>query len=278
MNPSTQALRVLFAWRVVGLALFLGWGILQRLAATFMESGGNDLARTLLALDLGWAVWGAGLAGVLLWLATIEGGRARTVALLSVVSGVVALAVVVVEQSSISETGKTALSTLDEGAVLAVDLALWLALRKASTPSWLGPAFLATRLLVASQIAVLHVAILISAWAFLSSPAMVWTSTLAMGFHVGAEVLLLLLIWNAAAEPSSDKPTPRSLSATRAGDVAIGLSWLIGGLALTGASFAFASRAGGGRYLITTGPIVYGLIRLFRALSGEPAKVEHPPS
>jgi hypothetical protein len=50
------------------------------------------------------------------------------------------------------------------------------------------------------------------------------------------------------------------------GDIATGLVVLAIGLVITGITYGSASRAGG-TYIIALGPIIFGLIRLFRGLS-----------
>jgi hypothetical protein len=51
-------------------------------------------------------------------------------------------------------------------------------------------------------------------------------------------------------------------------DIWVGVAWLAGGLLVTGLSYsAAAASPGGGRYLVTTGAIVYGAVRLVRGLS-----------
>ncbi|MBK6683357.1 MAG: hypothetical protein IPG45_02705 [Deltaproteobacteria bacterium] len=49
-------------------------------------------------------------------------------------------------------------------------------------------------------------------------------------------------------------------------DLMIGAAWLIGGLFVTLMSYQLAGESGGGRYLVTTGAIVYGAVRIGRGL------------
>jgi hypothetical protein len=82
-----------------------------------------------------------------------------------------------------------------------------------------------------------------------------------------ADVLLLLRLRRAgwhAAEPGAASPAAEP-APNGERDLWVGGAWLFGGLAITVASFAIAG--GGGRYLISTGPIAYGLVRLVRGLS-----------
>lgn len=60
-------------------------------------------------------------------------------------------------------------------------------------------------------------------------------------------------------------PAPLEAQDTSARDLIIGSLWLGGGLIVTVVSYAAAS--GGGRYVITTGAVVYGLIRVIRGLT-----------
>jgi hypothetical protein len=62
-----------------------------------------------------------------------------------------------------------------------------------------------------------------------------------------------------------------SLQPAGGNDILIGALWLVGGLAVTAGSFSMAHGAGGGRYVVTTGAIAYGLVRLFRGLAGSSA-------
>lgn len=47
-----------------------------------------------------------------------------------------------------------------------------------------------------------------------------------------------------------------------------GLAWLIGGILFTVIAYMMASKSGGGRYLITYGAVIYGLIEFFGSLGG----------
>jgi hypothetical protein len=49
-------------------------------------------------------------------------------------------------------------------------------------------------------------------------------------------------------------------------DMIIGGLWIAGGLIITIGSYMMVSE-GGGRYLITYGPIIYGVIRFFKGVS-----------
>lgn len=62
-----------------------------------------------------------------------------------------------------------------------------------------------------------------------------------------------------AQAPSGEGPGP-----DRQRDLLIGAAWLVGGLFVTLLSYQAAS--GGGRYLVTTGAIVYGAVRIGRGL------------
>lgn len=45
-----------------------------------------------------------------------------------------------------------------------------------------------------------------------------------------------------------------------------GGAWFAGGLILTIATHSAATEAGGGRYILAWGPMIYGAIRMLRAL------------
>lgn len=62
-----------------------------------------------------------------------------------------------------------------------------------------------------------------------------------------------------AADPSPARTPQR--------DVVVGALWLVGGVLVSVLSFSLASDGGGGRYVITTGAIAYGLVRVVRGLA-----------
>lgn len=64
----------------------------------------------------------------------------------------------------------------------------------------------------------------------------------------------------ASAEGELEAPP----SGTR--DIVIGALWLVGGLVVTLGSYSSASSSGGGRYVVTTGAIVIGVVRIVRGL------------
>jgi hypothetical protein len=105
---------------------------------------------------------------------------------------------------------------------------------------------------------------------FIDSPfgtALNW-SRFAFAFAHGLTVILALSrvarVQPGAAGEALTLPTQAKASPQR--DMIVGGLWLAGGLIVTLASYSLASSGGGGKYLITTGAIAYGLARLVRGL------------
>jgi len=46
-----------------------------------------------------------------------------------------------------------------------------------------------------------------------------------------------------------------------------GAIWLVGGLVVTVASYTLASSAGGGRFVLAYGSVIYGIAQIFRGMS-----------
>ena len=76
-------------------------------------------------------------------------------------------------------------------------------------------------------------------------------------------VLLKQLMENADA-PAAAVQAPSTVSAGR--EILIGSLSLLGGLAVTLISYSAASSTGGGRYVVASGAIAFGLVRLIRGL------------
>jgi hypothetical protein len=83
-------------------------------------------------------------------------------------------------------------------------------------------------------------------------------------------MLLWLLYGVAFGDAAAPIEVPQPGAApTRNRDLLIGGIWLSAGLLITIVSFGVASQAGGGRYIISVGPIVYGVMRIVRGLNRE---------
>lgn len=99
---------------------------------------------------------------------------------------------------------------------------------------------------------------------------------LRVGIGIGRSLLIILVLrllvrgeGVAVAEDGSPASSPikeGDAVPDRSRDLLIGGLWLGGGLLVTIVSFASASE-GGGRYVVTTGAIAYGLVRLIRGLT-----------
>jgi uncharacterized membrane protein len=51
------------------------------------------------------------------------------------------------------------------------------------------------------------------------------------------------------------------------GEVALGLILIVIGIVITAVTYSHASSEGGGRYILAFGPIIVGVIKLFRGLA-----------
>ncbi len=149
----------------------------------------------------------------------------------------------------------------------------WLALARAvgAVPAWIGPTFLS---LVAVRVALSLFRILnlqtyfaltsaggLTAWALRFAP---------LTFSLMCNGILLLLLWRlikdgtAAQNPSRPPSTWQSSAGL---DVLLGGALLLFGIVGTWVTYTNASSAGGGRYVIAIGPMVYGAVRLLRGLT-----------
>jgi hypothetical protein len=94
-----------------------------------------------------------------------------------------------------------------------------------------------------------------------------WTR---VGMSAIAQVLVILVLRElvqrtATTDPAAAAEAPQPPSGFR--DLLIGSIWLVGGVLITLVSYSVASAAGGGRFVITSGAIVYGLVRIVRGFS-----------
>jgi hypothetical protein len=158
---------------------------------------------------------------------------------------------------------------LNVGVALALDVALWFALARILGPALspgLGAAFYALRFADAA----------LSALPALPSDglhAMLRSSPLASLYpwaHLGVSVAWQLTMLAAlrrvpATAPASGAPAVSPASEARR-DVLVGALWLGGGVLVTVVSYSLVPE-GGGRYVVTLGPIVYGAVRLLRGLA-----------
>jgi hypothetical protein len=83
---------------------------------------------------------------------------------------------------------------------------------------------------------------------------------------IGLQALPLILLKRLLGEaPAASQPAATATNSPGR-DIAVGAAWLGGGLLVTFASYSAASSGSGGRYVVTTGAIAYGLVRLVRGL------------
>jgi hypothetical protein len=89
-------------------------------------------------------------------------------------------------------------------------------------------------------------------------------ATLTLGWSVPVLVLLRRVAQRA---PVSAAGIAVPVAPTGQNDAFVGALWLGGGLLATAVSYSAAASAGNGRYMITVGPIAYGVVRMVRGLS-----------
>jgi hypothetical protein len=275
MTERTPAgVRALFVWRVAALAWYLA-GIAFNFALFDLASRyGTWLFSTVERVQVvAGLILSAGDVGLLMFFASGRGqkGPARPAWTATVLAGgavAAGLASMAVGHGA-DVLFRTALYTAVLGLDVGVDLAIWPAvapLAGSDVPQWRGPVFA-----VARTSAVLPS--LAGLWIFAISHRGLWESPVfrmtryaTIPLHALSAVLLLLLLrragWGAHAEATVDASPARAPSGQR--DFVVGGLWLGGGLIVTLGSLAMAS--GGGRYVITTGAIAYGLFRIFRGL------------
>jgi hypothetical protein len=97
-------------------------------------------------------------------------------------------------------------------------------------------------------------------------PVLRYSRWASLPLHVVSAILMLMLLRRAGWGHATQAPAVAAPSGQR--DLIVGGAWLAGGLLVTLASLMAAS--GGGRYVIITGAIAYGLIRIVRGL-GRPS-------
>jgi len=153
--------------------------------------------------------------------------------------------------------------------ILALNLSLWFAAARAA--GGVSPAWTAAYVLLCGTgtLMALGFAFAPDGWQGRLGPlAMTLMSWFRTALSFSHEGVLLWVLWRAGfavpqgTTPGANAPAP---SATR--DFVVGGIWLAGGVLVTLGSFAAASSGGGGRYVITTGAIAYGIGRLIRGLA-----------
>ena len=98
-------------------------------------------------------------------------------------------------------------------------------------------------------------------------------------FGIGLAESLVLIVALRELARAGEARTGDAPSSAPARDLLIGSLWLGGGLLVTLVSYGAASSStGGGHYVITTGAIAYGLVRLIRGLGRAAAPGETPDS
>jgi hypothetical protein len=99
---------------------------------------------------------------------------------------------------------------------------------------------------------------------FLLGPIGMGLRWVRFGCSIGQQIIVLMILkqlMQGGEAPAAVKP-PSNVSAAR--EIIIGSVFLLGGLAVTLISYSAAS--GGGRYVIASGAIAFGLVRLIRGL------------
>lgn len=159
-----------------------------------------------------------------------------------------------------------------------LDVCFWLAATRVASrvPSSLGPAYfslLALRVAISLLLALMPLDIASRLYA--SSVLSLGLTLFRIGTNVAGSLLVVLVLWRlvqhgaaAAAGPPADPVT--AVDGTR--DLVVGGLWLGAGLLVTVASYAAAGP--GSHFVVTTGAIVYGLVRIGRGL----VRGSHGPS
>lgn len=254
--------------RLYGLAwIELGWSLLSYGLLTFFPLW--DLSSSALELYflVMTGVWG-GLSAAWAWLlyGYAQGRRgtpAHAVAQSAFLAAVVGVALLVLQE------GLTRLGGIDLGQAfnagtlvlgVAGDVLLVWSVRKSlsSLPSWLVPTYLVLR----------GVALSLALPQLVLGPQGVGSELFRFArlplnlAHQGLLIFLLGLGRRGAGSPGAPPEADPGPNAQR--DLMVGGAWLIGGLFVTVLSFQTASD--GGRYVVTTGAIVYGAVRIGRGL------------
>jgi hypothetical protein len=161
---------------------------------------------------------------------------------------------------------------------VAFDFVFWFGLKRiagegGAVVAWMTPSYLTLRA-VAVSISFVRIALPFeTARAILfegplALPFRVFTPVLHIAFAVIPVVVLHRLHTVGVAGMPGGAPAPEDSVKERAQrDLLIGGLWLGGGLLVTVLSYAAASSGGGGRYVVTTGAIVYGLVRVVRGMT-----------
>jgi hypothetical protein len=147
---------------------------------------------------------------------------------------------------------------------------MWLALARLRAPSSTGTS--STTIVVLVTIALQFGCSMAAMWLVrLRSYSLIEIIDVATNL---ADLLVLGLMFGSArallrpsAQPADPLAPPSVPYAGSANDLVVGSIWLVGGLAVTIGSYAVASGGSGGHYVVTTGAIAYGMVRIIRGLS-----------
>lgn len=155
------------------------------------------------------------------------------------------------------------------GVFVAFEVCFWLAITRsaAHVPRALSPVFY-LMLALSSAFALSRMLLPFDAYGELFvtgtwAPAFPWLRMALVSARMLCPILVLYSLTRGGAEAQAGAPADaQEPSGTR--DLIVGSLWLGGGALVTAASYSAAS--GGGRYVVTTGAIVYGLWRIVRGL------------
>lgn len=161
-------------------------------------------------------------------------------------------------------------TALYQALAIATDLTFWFALVRlaATLPSWATPAFISTRLGMLALRAPYFLFATEDLSVFHQGPLATVLQLIRLPVSVGCQAVVIWSLhqWRVSKRKApSETPFEAPITAGSAAqkDLIFGAVWLFGGLIVTAVSYSAASQ-GGGSYVVTTGAIAYGLVRLIR--------------
>ena len=165
------------------------------------------------------------------------------------------------------------------GLALSFDVVVWRALARiagggGAMSAWMTPAYLPLRVLSAVLAFVrLAIPFEMSRGFYFQGPFAIPYRVFTLLLHLTLSALPLVVLYRlhkvgapgSAYGAATAAPAPSAKESAQR-DLVMGSVWLGGGLLVTLVSYAAASSGSGGRYVVTTGAIAYGLVRLVRGM------------
>jgi hypothetical protein len=268
---SVPGVRALFMVR----AISLGWYLLSMLV--FALPMGERWELWFQVTSIVWLILGAAeLAAAVPFSQGRQGTRAETparallivLAIAFILSVIQELPVLGARQMALNNSLERSLGMVHTALFVTGDVCLWLSLtRSLSNPPPWNLAFYGL-LSLSAGFALLHQVLppeqFLNLYREPLSGALLRYGRPAVGVTLQILPLLLLArLMMGGVAPSADVAAPQ-LKGSPARDIAIGAIWLGAGLLVTLVSYSAAASESGGRYVVATGAIVYGLSRLVR--------------